>query len=126
MPNGHSHKKYGEHKYREDDGMGECQFGCGCFMGSCHSGGPLGLDPFGKCPNNPIDGIRREGRIDYEDVVNQRIEEITLRATTAEGKLKQVDPGLLAITEECSRLRSEVFRLKNLLLEVKEVANKVH
>jgi len=31
----------------------DCKHGCGCWMGSSRSGGPDGVDPFGKCPENP-------------------------------------------------------------------------
>lgn len=31
----------------------DCEYGCDCWMGSCRSDGPDGVDPFGKCPNNP-------------------------------------------------------------------------
>jgi hypothetical protein len=31
----------------------DCANGCGCWMGSCRSGGPDGVDQFGDCPNHP-------------------------------------------------------------------------
>jgi len=44
-------KKFGKHKYAEHDGTSDCEYGCGCWMGPCRSGGKV--DPFGPCPNNP-------------------------------------------------------------------------
>ena len=46
-------KKFGPHKYQQE-GTSDCAYGCGCWMGSCRSGGLV--DPFGKCPNNPLAG----------------------------------------------------------------------
>ncbi len=76
MPNGREHKKYtdyGPHKYADHDGTSDCEFGCGCWAGPARSDGPTGLDPFGRCPNNPVDGKRQPGKNDYEDCVNGRI-----------------------------------------------------
>ena len=42
----------GKHKYA-DDGTSDCAHGCGCWMGPFRSGGPDGIDPFGKCPKAP-------------------------------------------------------------------------
>lgn len=44
-------EKKGGHKY-DKDGTSDCAFGCGCWMGGTRSGGSV--DPFGKCPNNPV------------------------------------------------------------------------
>ena len=44
-------KKFSSHKYADHDGTSDCQYGCGCWMGSSRSGGKV--DPFGPCPNNP-------------------------------------------------------------------------
>jgi len=37
----------------EDFFTSDCEYNCGCWMGPSRSGGPNGIDPFGKCPNNP-------------------------------------------------------------------------
>lgn len=42
---------FGPHSYAED-GTSDCGYGCGCWMGSSSSGGPV--NPFGCCPHNPI------------------------------------------------------------------------
>lgn len=47
-----SPKKFGPHKYADHDGTSDCEYGCGCWMGPCRSGGDV--DPFGMCPNNPL------------------------------------------------------------------------
>lgn len=45
--------KYGSHDYGHKDGTSDCNYHCGCWMGPAHSGGPI--DPFGACPENPIE-----------------------------------------------------------------------
>lgn len=56
MPNGREHLKYedfGSHLYySRQSGTSDCEYGCGCWMGPARSGGPAGVDPFGKCPGN--------------------------------------------------------------------------
>jgi len=44
--------KFGAHNYGDEDGTSDCEYGCGCWMGPCRSGGPV--NPFGACPENPI------------------------------------------------------------------------
>jgi len=39
------------HRYPESDGTEDCENGCGCWVGNFNSGGPIGIDPFGECPN---------------------------------------------------------------------------
>jgi len=59
MPDGRSHKSYddyGPHDYGEGGRTSDCKYGCGCWMGPVRSDGPPGIDPFGHCPDNPIDG----------------------------------------------------------------------
>lgn len=43
-------EKRGGHGYSSYDG--NCSFGCGCWWRGYSSGGPTGLNPFGKCPKN--------------------------------------------------------------------------
>lgn len=56
----------GRHKYPgcevvEETGMlshfftSDCAYECGCWMGGSRSGGPDGVDPFGACPNAPVE-----------------------------------------------------------------------
>lgn len=46
-------KKFGPHKYPDEDCTSDCTFGCGCWMGPSNSGGDV--DPFGACPKNNKD-----------------------------------------------------------------------
>ena len=51
--------RYGKHLYTDRVGTSNCEYGCGCWMGNTRSGGPKGVDPLGKCPNNPLKPKRR-------------------------------------------------------------------
>ena len=117
MPNGYEHRKYGQHNYLDNDGTSDCIYRCGCWAGPSRSEGPVGLDPiFGFCPNNPLDGKPlREGNIDYEDVVSQRIQALELRAYKAEEALKKVAPGTIALSEELAKSRSRVVCLETII-----------
>ena len=44
--------EFGSHDYENFDGTSNCKHGCGCWMGSSRSGGPV--NPFGACPANPV------------------------------------------------------------------------
>ena len=116
MPNGHDRKEYGGHKYSGHDGRNDCAHGCGCWVGSFNSGGPLGLDPFGTCPNNPVDGVRREGNTDYYDVVESRIRDLESRLYQAEAFLKKVEPDKVKLADELARAKTELAK-KNLILQ---------
>ena len=131
MPNGHERKEYGGHKYSGHDGRNDCTRGCGCWVGSSNSGGPLGLDPFGTCPNNPVDGIRREGNTDYYDVVETRIRDLESRLYHAETFLKEVDPDKAKLADELAldNMRVRKFRvifedIQALLKRAREVDEK--
>jgi len=90
MPNGHNYsKEYGKHKYA-GEGTSDCQHGCGCWMGPARSDGPVGLDPFGECPGNPVDGKQVGGKADYEIVVTRRIRALESRAYQAETELEKL------------------------------------
>jgi hypothetical protein len=43
--------KFGKHDFGDQEFTQDCSYGCGCWMGSSASGGPV--NPFGPCPNNP-------------------------------------------------------------------------
>lgn len=118
MPNGYEHKEYGEHKYH---GNSDCEYGCGCWMGSSNSGGPTGLDPFGTCPNNPKDGVKRGGTIDYDDVVTQRIQDWEERAVLAEGRLKTVRPSKIKLAERIEELKEELSQRDQLLNQLRRL-----
>lgn len=73
-----SKPKCGPHKWSNLDGRtGECVYQCGCYMGHSSNSGPLGIDPFGECPNNP-------------DTLKEQVRTLTLRAETAEAELASV------------------------------------
>jgi len=69
-------------------------------MGPTRSGGPIGLDPFGECPNNPEDEKRLGGDRDYRIIVERRIDDLTTRASEAEGLLEQVEPGTIELAKK--------------------------
>lgn len=54
IPGTGAHSGTGTHYYPGAQGgqffTSDCANGCGCWMGSSRSGGPDGVDPFGKCP----------------------------------------------------------------------------
>ncbi len=82
MPNGRSHLDYdihfGLHDYAKHDGTSDCKYGCRCWAGPSNSGGPAGIDPLGKCPNNVIGDISQplqdldQSQI-KDDFINSRI-----------------------------------------------------
>lgn len=119
MPNGDGHKDFGGHKYATD-GTSNCEHGCGCWMGSSHSGGPVGLDPLGQCPGNPLDGKKREGNIDYGDVVEQRIKSLETRALKAERALKVVSPDKKKLVKTIEKLKLKLFRSESVLADVRD------
>lgn len=52
-------KYYGSHDYpgcRDENNFytSDCAHGCDCWMGGSRSGGPDGVDPFGRCPKHEI------------------------------------------------------------------------
>jgi hypothetical protein len=126
MPNGAEHKEFGGHHYpAAPDATSDCSHGCGCWAGPARSGGPPGLDPFGKCPNNPVDGVRREGKDDYAQVVNDRIRDLESRLYRAEHKLKQVEPDKLELAERLEKAEAELRRRDKLWVKVVELVHEV-
>ncbi len=121
MPNGHGHKEYGEHAYA-DHISSDCAHGCGCWMGSSRSGGPVGLDPGGACPKNPKDGILLGGEKDYEYVVTSRIDELSGRAYRAEQLLKAVEPGTIVLAQELAATKEELFKARQRLASIRRIA----
>ncbi len=92
MPNGHDYsKEYGPHKYADHDGTSDCQYGCKCWLGPARSGGPIGLDPFGECPNNPKDGERLDGNGDHEVVVTRRIRALESQVYAGKQAIEQLE-----------------------------------
>jgi hypothetical protein len=112
MPNGHEHKKFGGHHYPfAPDRTSDCEYGCGCWAGPNRSGGPGGLDPFGECPNNPEDGVRRGGEIDRDQVINDRIQELERKAAGAKGELRKLTGGGDPKCGFCDKTKDEVTHL---------------
>lgn len=121
MPNGHGPKKYGGHKYPNRDGTSNCGHGCGCWMGPARSGGPTGLDPFGKCPRNPEDGQLLGGNADYDYVVTERIDDLKSRLYRAESRLKRVRPSKAKLADELAAARAELAEKDRLLAELRRL-----
>lgn len=124
MPNGHDKKEYGKHEYPNHDGTSDCKFGCGCWMGSTRSGGPLGLDPFGTCPQNPVDGKLLGGNSDYENLVTYRIRDLESRVYEAEVRLKRVSPSKAKLAEELVSVKKELSEKKALLASIWKLLEK--
>ena len=122
MPISHRPKQYGKHEYADPEGKSDCKFGCGCWTKPSGSGGPAGLDPFGTCPGNPVDGKLLGllgGQLDYEYVVEDRIRKLESRARIAEGKLKSIGPSLVILAEELVKAKSEVLKMTNLINDLR-------
>ncbi len=115
-------KEYGKHKYPNSDGTSDCKFGCGCWMGPTRSGGPTGLDPFGKCPKNPKDGELLGGNSDYDYVVTERIRDLESKLRVAEKQLKAVRPSKIKLADQVDTLKAELARKNQILAEVKRIA----
>ncbi|OGI29470.1 MAG: hypothetical protein A2288_01810 [Candidatus Moranbacteria bacterium RIFOXYA12_FULL_44_15] len=125
MPNGHEKKKHGGHDYGNREGTCDCKHGCGCWAGPSRSGGPVGLDPFGKCPSNPVDGKRRPGQIDYKDVVEQRIQDLETRLHQAEDRLRQVEPEKIKLAEELASVQGKLIIVTNRFQQVFKISSRV-
>ena len=121
MPNGHGPKEYGGHKYANPDGTSDCKHGCGCWMGPAHSGGPIGLDPGGTCPNNPTDGKLLGGNADYEHVVTERIQNLSSRLYGAENRLKRVSPSKVKLADELASAKTELAEKNRVLTELRRL-----
>lgn len=116
MPNGHSKKEYGTHEYPDSDGgRVDCKFGCGCWVASATSNGPLGVDPFGACPMNPKDGNLLGGKYDYENLVTYRIRDLEFALYKAKERLTQVSPSKKKLADELAAVRKELAEKNNTL-----------
>ncbi len=126
MPNGHNlSKEYGKHDYGKCEGTCDCIYGCGCWMGSARSGGPLGLDPFGECPGNPKDGIKLLGKDDYEIVVTRRIRRLehdlyqTRQELEALKKIRKTPKAQMA--RRIETLETALIKRKEVLKEISKI-----
>ena len=121
MPNGYGSKEYGEHKYADDDGTSDCEYGCECWMGRTNSGGPTGIDPHGTCPKNPKDGKFLGGTADYDYVVTKRIQDLSSRLYHAEELLRQVSPSQAELANELASVKTELARKNQLLAGIRRL-----
>jgi len=124
MPNGHGSKEYGKHKYVSGNGRSDCKFNCGCWVADSTSGGPLGLDPFGTCPGNALDGKLIGGQADYHHVVEQRIHDLEVRATAAEAKLKRVTPTKRELAKKLRATEAELEKKNQLLVTIQDALSR--
>lgn len=121
MPNGHGPKEYGRHKYAGHDGTSDCEYGCGCYMGPSRSGGPTGLDPFGKCPKNPTDGNFLGGKADYDHVVTERIKSLEIKLSEAEIQLKAVIPSKIKLTRELASTKQDLYEKNQIIKKIRNI-----
>ncbi len=122
-PIGFEYKEYGRHDYDDHDGTSDCKNGCGCWMGPSRSGGPLGIDPGGICPHNPVDGKRLGDKRDYEYVVLDRIASAERRARDAEYRLAQTSPDKISLAENLEKSEQAVRRLQAAISQILAIAN---
>ena len=112
MPNGREHRKldeYGSHSYNTE-GTSDCIYKCGCWCGPARSGGPLGINPLGNCPNNPLDGNKQSGKLDYEDVVIGRI-------TKLENEIVRLREFENIVKESTKNSKVDLIKRTNMLTE---------
>lgn len=130
MPNGREHYKYedfGPHIYSRHDGTSNCKHNCGCWIGPCRSGGPAGVDPFGKCPRISLNNKGLSQNQIMDDFINARIEflenqirilkkyEKTVVTAKAGTKIKLI--------EKINFLEVENLKTKNHLKEIMDCFN---
>ena len=132
MPNGRDHLKYedfGLHLYA-GEGTSDCAYGCGCWAGPARSGGPAGVDPFGKCPGNfqtelPVSfGQPLSEKEIHQDFINGRIayleklvRDLRPFKETVENTQKFSKVGLQL---RCENLEREGVKLANQLKNMEE------
>ncbi len=125
MLNRSSPKEYGKHGYIIRDGVSDCKYKCGCWVRPTYSNGPPGLDPFGCCPKNPIDGNLLGGNKDYESVIASRIRDLETCLHKAENclkesekRLKEVDPEKLALVAKLKSAKAALSEYEKLISEM--------
>jgi hypothetical protein len=118
--NGYDYSKpYGEHEYKKDT-TSDCVHGCGCWMGMAHSGGPIGLDPFGECPNNPTDGKRSSPSVDHEIVVERRMIKYKDEISTLQAENRELKKKLESVEPDKKELASTNVTLKSILEKTRQ------
>ena len=118
----HPKKEYGLHEY-SGPVSGDCKHRCGCWMTQSQSGGPVGLDPFGKCPKNPLDGILMsdDGKLDYEYVLEERIFIAESECFRLKRDLKATEPGARKLAKELEKARSRNADLRERLRHIGKI-----
>jgi hypothetical protein len=119
--NGNKHKEYGKHKYPEPQGWGRCEYGCGCEMYHSSSHGRAGIDPFGTCPGNPVDGNLLGCERDRDLVITQRIEELESRAKEAELRWRSAEPGAKKLARQVEQLETWLDKHEQLLASLRNL-----
>jgi predicted nucleic acid-binding Zn-ribbon protein len=101
-------------------------------MESTHSGGPIGLDPFGECPNNPTDEKQSGKGVDHEIVVERRMIKYqhvisTLQAENTElkKKLKDVEPSKEELASTNNTLKSVLEETRRDFTKIEETLKKI-
>jgi hypothetical protein len=100
------YKNFGEHDYDKNQNVAICKHGCGCTRASFMSDGPPGIDPYGKCPNNPLNGPRRDS--DYGDYVDGRIRELELKLH----KAKEAAGGIVAFLKMMDEMDEQLRQIR--------------
>jgi len=122
MPNGLPHdKEYGPHEYPEaPHRTSDCKYGCGCSAGPTMSHGPLGLNPFGECPQNPKDGVLLGGDDDYRCVVERRIRHLEKKASERDHFEKLAGTEKVEIDRQLDEARTKFANIRNAFNHFKE------
>lgn len=115
-------RRYGSHRYTGSTKVHECEYVCGCWKGpDGFSYGPIGLDPNGECPNNPVNGVRLDDDSDFQIVVLRRILSQERRIRELEKQLEQVDPGAIQLAEELRIVKAEMARASQRLRTIQDL-----
>lgn len=117
MPNGHEYPA-------APHNTSNCKHGCGCWAGPSRSGGPLGLEPIGgRCPNNLLDGEDLRPTVDYEQVVNDRIDLLRDRAISAEQAFNEVKPSKKKLAEDLKNAREILAHRDSQIADIQAIVS---
>jgi len=115
-----NNKPYGPHSYPDHGARKHCLYRCGCWKEESNSGGPVGLDPDGECPNNPTS--TQLSPKDYENVVNRRIAELKRLLAVAEGRLLLLDPSKDEMARTIIEQDGRIQYLENTFKEIHKLS----
>jgi hypothetical protein len=93
-------------------------------MGPARSGGPPGLDPGGKCPNNPTNNDPLSGSGDYDYVVNERIHDLKQRVHHAESEFEKVSPSKKKLARRLVRTHAKLMLAEHAIADVLRLLEK--